>query len=43
MPLGTEVNLGASDVDGVADPPEREWTQPTSFRFMSVVAKRLDG
>jgi len=35
MPLGTEVNVGPSDVvlDGVAAP---------SFRFMSIV-KRLDG
>jgi len=43
MPLGTEVNLGTGDVvlDGVAAPPKRG-TAP-SFRFMSVVAKRLDG
>ena len=43
MPLGTEVNLGPGEVvlDGVAAPPKRG-TAP-SFRFMSVVAKRLDG
>ena len=43
MPLGTEVNLGSCDVvlDGVAGPLKRG-TAP-SFRFMSVVAKRLDG
>jgi len=45
MPLGTEVNLGSGDVvlDGVAAPTERGTAQPPSFRFMSVVAKRLDG
>ena len=43
MPLGTEVNLGPGDVvlDGLAAPPKRG-TAP-SFRFMYVVAKRLDG
>ena len=43
MPLGTEVNLGLGDVvlDVVAAPPKRG-TAP-SFRFMSIVAKRLDG
>ena len=43
MPLGTEVNLGPGDVvsDGVAAPPKRG-TVP-QFRFMSIVAKRLDG
>jgi len=43
MPLGTEVNLGSGDVvlDVVAAPPERG-TAPR-FRFMSIVAKRLDG
>jgi len=42
MPLGTEVNVGPGDVvlDGVAAPPKRG-TAP-SFRFMSIVAKRLD-
>ena len=42
MPLGTEVNLGPGDVvlDGVAAPPKRD-TAP-SFRFMSIVTKRLD-
>ena len=43
MPLGTQVNVGSGDVvlDGVAAPPKRG-TAP-SFRFMSIVAKRLDG
>ena len=43
MPLGTEVDLGPDDIalDGVAAPPEMG-TAP-SFRFMSIVAKRLDG
>jgi len=43
MPLGTEVNLGPGDIvlDGVAAPPKRG-TVP-QFRFMSIVAKRLDG
>jgi len=43
MPLGTEVNLGPGDVvlDGVADPPKKG-TAP-SFRFMSIMAKRLYG
>jgi len=42
LPLGTEVNLGPVDVllDGVAAPPRG--TTPI-FRFMSIVAKRLDG
>jgi len=44
VPIGTEVNLGPRDValDGVAleDSPKRG-TAP-SFRFMSIVAKRLD-
>jgi len=45
MPLGTEVNVGPvgpGDVvlDGVAAPPKRG-TAP-SFRFMYIVAKRLD-
>ena len=40
MPLGTEVNVGSGDVvlDDVAAPPKRG-----SFRFMYIVAKRLDG
>ena len=44
MPLGMEVNLGPGDVvlDGVAAPPLKG-TQSPSFRFMSIVAKRLDG
>ena len=43
MPLGTEVNLGPGDVvlDTVASPPKRSTTP--SFRFMSIVARRLDG
>jgi len=43
MPLGMEVNLGPGDVvlDGVAAPPKRGTAH--SFRFMSIVAKRLDG
>ena len=43
VPFGTEVNLSPGDVvlDGVAAPPKRG-TAP-SFRFMSIVAKRLDG
>ena len=43
MPLGTEVNVGSGDVvlDGVAAPPKKG-TAP-SFRFMSIVAKGLDG
>jgi len=45
MPLGKEVNLGPGDVvvvlDGVAAPLKRG-TAP-SFRFISIMAKRLDG
>ena len=43
MPFGTAVNLGPGDVvlDGVAASPKRG--KAPSFRFMSVVAKRLDG
>jgi len=43
MPLGTEISVGSGDVvlDGVTAAPKRV-TAP-SFRFMSVVAKRLDG
>jgi len=43
MPLGTEVNLGPSDVvlDGVVAP--LKGARPLSFRFMSIMAKRLDG
>jgi len=42
MPHGTEINLGPGDVvlGGVAAPP-KSGTAP-SFRFMSIVAKRLD-
>jgi len=41
--LGTEAKFGPHDVvlDGVAAPPKRS-TAP-SFRFVSIVAKRLDG
>jgi len=44
MPLGMEVNLDPGDVvlDGVAVRPPKRGTAP-SFRFMYVVAKRLDG
>ena len=43
IPLGTEVNVGPGDVllDGFAALPKRG-TAP-SFRFMSIVAKELDG
>jgi len=42
MPLGTEIKVGPEDVvlHGVAAP--LRGTAP-SFRFMSIVAKRLDG
>ena len=44
MPLGAEVglNLGPGDfvLDGVPAPPKRD-TAPSSFRSMSIVAKRL--
>jgi len=44
MPLAKEVNLGTGDVvlDGVAVPCRKNGTSP-NFRFMSIVAKRLDG
>jgi len=44
MPLGTKVNLGPGNVslDGVAAPPLKGAQLP-GFRFMSIVAKRLDG
>jgi len=43
MPLDAEVNVVPGDVvlDGVAAPPKRA-TAP-SFRFVSIVAKWLDG
>jgi len=43
MPLGMEIGLGPGDFvfDGVAAPPKRG-TAP-QLRFMSIVAKRLDG
>jgi len=42
IPLGMEVNVGSGNVvlDGVAAPPKS--AQPASFRFMSIVAKRLN-
>jgi len=45
MPFGTEVNLDPGDVvlDGVAARPKMGTAPLPSFRFMSVVAKRLDG
>jgi len=45
VPLGTEVNLGPGDVvlDGVAAPPAPKSGSAPSFRFISIVAKRLDG
>jgi len=43
MPLGMEVYLSPDDVvsDGVAAPPKRGIAP--NFRFMSLVAKWLDG
>jgi len=46
MPLGTEVNLNPGDIAlhaGVAATPKRGTAPPPSYRFMSVVAKTLDG
>jgi len=45
MPLGTKINLRPGDVvlDEVAAPPPLKGAQPPIFRFMSIVAKRLDG
>ena len=45
MLLGTEVNVGSGDVllIGVASPPKRGIAPSPSFRFMCIVAKRLDG
>ena len=47
MPLSTEVGVDPGDVvfDGVAAPPKRGTAvtlSAASFRFMSIVAKRLD-
>jgi len=44
MPLGTEINVGPSHIvlDGVADTAKGA-QPPPSFRFMSIVAKQLDG
>jgi len=44
MPLGAEVNLGPGDVvlDGVTARSPKRCTA-SSFRFMSIVAKRMDG
>ena len=43
MPRGMDLNVSSGDVvlDGVAAPPKMG-TVP-SFRFISIVAKRLDG
>jgi len=43
VPVSTKVNVGSGDVvlDEVAAPPERGTA--LSFRFVSIVAKRLDG
>jgi len=49
MPLGMEVGLGPGHItlDGdPAFPPQKKkikWAQPSNFRPMSIVAKRLDG
>jgi len=42
MPLGTDENLGPCDLvlHGVAAPSK--WGTAPSFRFMSIVAKRLN-
>jgi len=44
LPLGLEVDLGAGDIvlDGDSAPPKKGHGTST-FRPMSVVAKRLDG
>jgi len=44
MPLGMEVNLSPGNVvlDGIIVPPLKG-VQTPSLRFMSVVAKQLDG
>jgi len=44
MPIGTKVNVGSGDIvlDGVAAPPPKRGTS-FSFRFLSIVAKRLGG
>jgi len=45
--LGTEVGLGPGnivlDLDPVPPPPKKEHCSPTTFRPVSIVAKRLDG
>jgi len=45
MPLGREVGLGPSDIvlDGDPGLPPKKGAEPTNFRPMSIVAKRLDG
>ena len=44
MPLGTEVNLGPGDVVlQMESQLPLKGAQPPSFRFMSIVAKRLHG
>ena len=42
MPLGTEVNLGPGDVVLNGSQFPLKGAEPPSFRFMSIVAKRLD-
>ena len=45
MPLDTEVNLGPGDCvrwGRSSPPPKSKWGTAPSFRFMSIVAKRLD-
>jgi len=44
MPLGTQIGLGPVHIvlDGIPAPPPKRGTAP-NFRFMSIVAKRLDG
>jgi len=44
IPLGTEVGLSLGDIVLDGDPsPSPIGTQPSNFRLMSLVAKRLDG
>jgi len=43
MPLGTEVYVGAGDVVGWGRMSPLKGSQPPSFRFVSIVAKQLDG
>jgi len=45
MPLGMEIGLGLGHIVLNGDPPPlpKKGAQPSNFRPMSVVAKRLDG